>query len=69
MKLSDQAVGALMLALQNSLLEQSDIVPTLKNFNLIKSNDTSRWGTKSGEVDVENPPVVRVGNRLILEDD
>jgi hypothetical protein len=69
MKLSDQAVGALMLALQNSLLEQSDIVPTLKSFNLIKSNDTGRWGTKSGEVDVENPPVVRVGNRLILEDD
>ena len=27
MKLSDQAVGAVMMALQKSLLEQSDIVP------------------------------------------
>lgn len=68
MKLSDQAIGALMMALQNSLLEQTDIVPVLKDFNLVKSRDTNRWGTKTGEVDVENPPVVRVGNKLILED-
>ena len=27
MNLSDQAVGAVMMALQKSLLEQSDIVP------------------------------------------
>jgi len=27
MRLSDQSVGALMMALQKSLLEQSDIVP------------------------------------------
>ena len=32
MKLSDQALGALMMALQKSLLEQSDIVPVLKGF-------------------------------------
>ena len=32
MKLSDQAIGALMMALQKSLLEQSDIIPTLKEF-------------------------------------
>ena len=30
--LSDQALGALMMALQKSLLEQSDIVPVLKGF-------------------------------------
>ena len=30
MKLSDQAMGAIMMALQKSLLEQSDIVPVLK---------------------------------------
>ena len=32
MILSDQALGALMMALQKSLLEQSDIVPVLKDF-------------------------------------
>tara|TARA_Y100000592_G_scaffold101038_1_gene184867 strand:+ start:5294 stop:5515 length:222 start_codon:yes stop_codon:yes gene_type:complete len=62
MKLSNQAIGAIMMALQNSLMEQSDIVPVLKNFDLVKSDNTNRWGTKSGEVNVENPPVVRVGN-------
>ncbi len=60
MKLSNQAIGAIMMALQNSLMEQSDIVPVLKGFNLVKSPDTSRWGTKDGEIVVENPPVVRV---------
>ena len=29
MKLSNQAIGALMMALQKSLMEQSDIVPVL----------------------------------------
>ncbi len=62
MKLSNQAIGAIMMALQNSLLEQSDIVPVLKGFNLVKSENTSRWGTKDGEVNVENAPVVRIGN-------
>jgi hypothetical protein len=32
MILSDQALGAVMMALQKSLLEQSDIVPVLKGF-------------------------------------
>ena len=62
MYLSDQALGALMMALQKSLLEQSDIVPILKNFDLVKSDNTNRWGTKNGEVNVENPPVIRVAN-------
>ena len=35
MKLSNQALGAVMMALQKSLLEQSDIVPVLKEFNFI----------------------------------
>ena len=34
MKLSNQAVGAVMMALQKSLMEQSDIVPVLRNFKL-----------------------------------
>ena len=33
MKLSHQAMGAIMMALQNSILEQTDIVPVLEDFN------------------------------------
>lgn len=50
MNLSDQALGAVMLALQNSLLHQSDIVPVLKAFQFI--NDS-----KHGLV-VKNPPIL-----------
>tara|TARA_B100000242_G_C42804900_1_gene374290 strand:+ start:140 stop:370 length:231 start_codon:yes stop_codon:yes gene_type:complete len=35
MKLSNQAMGAIMMALQKSLLEQSDIVPTLQSFEFM----------------------------------
>ena len=49
MQLSNQAVGALMLALQRSLMEQSDIVPVIRGFLLIDSED--------GLV-ITNPPVV-----------
>ena len=52
MKLSNQAVGALMMALQKSLMEQSDIVPVLRNFN-VQVDDT-------GELVVTNPPKVEV---------
>tara|TARA_Y100000004_G_C8619383_1_gene288133 strand:+ start:265 stop:465 length:201 start_codon:yes stop_codon:yes gene_type:complete len=51
MHLSDQAMGALMMALQRSLLEQSDIVPTLKQFKFRLSDD--------GLV-VLNPPLVKI---------
>ena len=49
MQLSNQAVGALMLALQKSLMEQSDIVPVLRGFVLAQSDE--------GLV-VTNPPVI-----------
>ena len=50
MKLSNNAIGALMLALQKSLMEQSDIVPVLQemDFELTPEN----------ELIVTNPPVV-----------
>ena len=51
MTLSDQALGAVMMALQKSLMEQSDIVPDLKNFNF--------QITDAGELTVSNPPVVK----------
>lgn len=58
MKLSNQAIRAIMLALQNSLMNQTDITPVLQGFSLVKSEDTKRWGSKNGEVDVENSPRV-----------
>tara|TARA_Y100000296_G_C5110130_1_gene224713 strand:+ start:77 stop:280 length:204 start_codon:yes stop_codon:yes gene_type:complete len=39
MNLSDQAVGAMMMALQKSLMEQTDIVPILKEFEFRNSED------------------------------
>jgi len=50
MNLSDQAVGALMMALQRSLLRQEDIVPTLKGFDF-RLSDTGLM--------VMNPPLVK----------
>ena len=52
MKLSDQALGAIMLALQNSLMEQSDIVPVLKGFNFKVGEEK--------ELFVMNPPLIKL---------
>ncbi len=49
--LSDQALGAVMMALQKSLMEQSDIVPVLKNMDFVP--------TETGLV-VKNPPLVKL---------
>ena len=62
MKLSNQAIGALMMALQKSLMEQTDIVPILQEFEFEKTDDTKRWGTKTGELQVANPPTFSVNN-------
>lgn len=56
MRLSDQALGAIMMALQKSLLEQTDIVPVLKSMEFTKDEETKRWGTKNGQLVVTNPP-------------
>jgi len=56
MKLSNQALNALMMALQKSLIEQSDIVPILRSFEFTKSPDTKRWGSTTGELEIKNPP-------------
>ena len=50
LKLSNQALGAIMMALQESLLNQLDIVPILKGFDLAEGEE--------GLV-VLNPPTVR----------
>ena len=53
MSLSNQALGAIMMALQESLLNELDIVPILKGFELQQTED--------GLI-VTNPPTVRVSN-------
>ena len=58
MKLSNQAMGAIMMALQKSLMEQSDIVPLLESMDFDRSPETKRWGTKKGELVINNPPIV-----------
>ena len=52
-KLSNQALGAVMMALQESLLNQIDIVPILKGFELVQTDEG---------LTVTNPPTVRVSN-------
>ena len=64
MKLSNQAMGAIMMALQKSLLEQSDIVPVLQSFEFAKAPETKRWGTKNGELIVDNPPTFTINDTL-----
>ena len=59
MKLTNQALGAVMMALQKSILDQSDIVPVLKGFDFIE--------TTEGLV-VENPPVVHFSNHIEEEE-
>tara|TARA_B100000287_G_scaffold5037_2_gene4937 strand:+ start:14179 stop:14385 length:207 start_codon:yes stop_codon:yes gene_type:complete len=54
LELSDQALGAIMMALQNSLLHQTDIVPVLKGLKLVRSPE--------GLV-VTNPPILRTGEQ------
>jgi len=54
MKLSNQAMGAIMMALQKSLMEQSDIVPVLEEMNFqVDPEDTSH-----STLLITNPPVV-----------
>ena len=52
-KLSNQALGAVMMALQESLLNELDIVPILKGFELVNTDE--------GLMD-KNPPTVRISN-------
>ena len=61
MHLTDQAMGAVMMALQKSLLEQSDIVPVIKGFKFKLSEDGLM---------VLNPPLVKFNEEAdtLLED-
>ncbi len=48
MTLSDQALSCVMIALQKSLMEESDIVPMLRDFNFVVA--------EGGQLEVTNPP-------------
>ena len=60
MNLSNQALGAIMMALQKSLMEQSDIVPVLQGFVLTETDE--------GLV-IENPPVIELNTEDSEDDD
>ncbi len=51
MKLSNQAIGAVMVTLQKCLAEQSDMVELLREWDL---------GVKDDEVIILNPPSYKV---------
>ena len=59
MRLSNQALGAIMMALQESLLNQLDIVPILRGFELQAGDE--------GLV-VMNPPYVRFSDNSEVTD-
>tara|TARA_B100001250_G_C19516082_1_gene663845 strand:+ start:386 stop:595 length:210 start_codon:yes stop_codon:yes gene_type:complete len=50
--LSNQAIGAIMMALQKSLMDQTDIVPVLQDFEIQL--------TDNNQLVVTNPPVVEM---------
>jgi len=54
MKLTNQAVGAIMMALQKSLLEQSDIVPVLREMDFVLDSNSA----EDEGLAVSNPPIV-----------
>ena len=60
LKLSNEALGSLMMALQKSLLEQSDIVPVLQGLDFKVVND---------KLFVVNPPLVKISDFGLSEDE
>ena len=56
MKLSHQALGSIMMALQKSLLEQTDIVPVLLEFDFQTSEE------EEDELVVSNPPTFKIND-------
>tara|TARA_R110001583_G_scaffold27486_1_gene98200 strand:+ start:693 stop:884 length:192 start_codon:yes stop_codon:yes gene_type:complete len=59
MKLSNQGMGTLMMCLQKSLMEQSDIMPMLQELN---------FELEGEEIVCTNPPTVEINNIEFDED-
>ncbi len=60
MRLSNQALGAIMLALQESLMSQTDIVPVLKSFDLELDESLD-------ELVVKNPPTLDLSKSVDVD--
>lgn len=58
MKLSNQALSCVMVALQKSLMEQTDIVPLLKSFDMVLEGE---------ELIVSNPPNTLTAKQFVEE--
>ena len=58
--LSNQAVGAIMMALQNSLMSQTDIVPVLTEFE-VQIDDTN-------QLVIINPPIVQASKGRVEDE-
>lgn len=52
MKLSNQAAGTLLMCLQKCIAEEADIMPLLKDLNMVEN--------EVGELIVTNPPTFKV---------
>jgi len=61
MNLSDQAMGAIMMALQKCLLEQTDIIPMLQEMEFYANPDDD-------SLTVLNPPVVNLAGTELGEE-
>jgi len=59
MKLSNQGMGTLMMCLQKSLMEQSDIIPMLQELN---------FEIEGEEIVCTNPPKVELNNLELQEE-
>lgn len=55
LKFSDQALAALMMALQNSLMNETDIVPVIRGWD---------FKIEDGQLYVENPPIVDLREKI-----
>jgi hypothetical protein len=59
MKLSNQALGSIMMALQKSIITQTDITETLKEFVFVEN--------ESLLLEVQNPPTFEVPDQFLSE--
>ena len=60
MKLTNQGVGAIMMALQKGLMEQSDVTEMIKDFNFVEV---------SGQLMIDNAPVINFTEFVEENDD
>lgn len=60
MRLSNQALGSIMMALQKSIITQTDVTETLKDFVFVENENLL--------LEVENPPTFEVPDRFLTEE-